>query len=114
MDISHHGVIAWLSLARLADGGLPPGSCGTGEWRGVLNNDVEAAVRAASRRLTTAVALVLFHHSEAPHRSAGLGTRYTAVRTPTGWRLAQAQIFPLCQRVSWSLRIQRWPSAAAT
>ncbi|MEU9828473.1 nuclear transport factor 2 family protein [Micromonospora chersina] len=39
-----------------------------------------------------------FHEGEPPHRSAGLRTRYTAVRTPAGWRLAQAQISPLWQR----------------
>ncbi|TYB39745.1 nuclear transport factor 2 family protein [Micromonospora sp. AP08] len=41
-----------------------------------------------------------FHEGEVPHRMAGLRTRYTAVRTPTGWRLAQAQISPLWQRAS--------------
>ncbi|MET8909560.1 nuclear transport factor 2 family protein [Micromonospora sp. NPDC004551] len=41
-----------------------------------------------------------FRQGEVPHRLAGLQTRYTAVRTPTGWRLSRAEISPLWQRAS--------------
>lgn len=41
-----------------------------------------------------------FRRGAAPHRSAGVQARYTAVRTPAGWRLARARISPLWQHLA--------------
>ncbi|MEV0429916.1 nuclear transport factor 2 family protein [Micromonospora sp. NPDC050495] len=41
-----------------------------------------------------------FQQGAAPHRRAGLRTRYSAVRTPAGWRLAEAHISPRWQHAA--------------
>ncbi|MEV0284126.1 nuclear transport factor 2 family protein [Kribbella sp. NPDC050820] len=48
----------------------------------------------------TATQLVFFfREGEAPHHRAGVHTKYSAVRTPAGWRFDRATISPVWQEV---------------
>ncbi|OKI44694.1 nuclear transport factor 2 family protein [Micromonospora sp. CB01531] len=65
-----------------------------------LNTDVVVDLDGDRAGVSTHQLVYFFHRGEAPHRTAGIRARYTAVRTPAGWRFAHAEISPLWQRVS--------------
>lgn len=65
-----------------------------------LNTDVVVDLDGDHAEVGTHQLVYFFRRGEAPHRTAGVQARYTATRTPTGWRFARARISPLWQHVS--------------
>lgn len=65
-----------------------------------FNTDVVVDLDGDHADVSTHQLVYFFHQGEAPHRAAGVQARYTAVRTPAGWRFARAEISPRWQHVS--------------
>ncbi|KKJ98520.1 nuclear transport factor 2 family protein [Micromonospora sp. HK10] len=65
-----------------------------------LNSDVVIDLDGDRAEIGAHQLVYFYRAGAAPHRRAGVRTRYTAVRTPAGWRLAQADISPLWQHTA--------------
>lgn len=65
-----------------------------------LNTDVLVNLDGDRAEVHTQQLVYFYRRGAAPHRTAGVQARYTATRTPVGWRLARARISPLWQRTS--------------
>lgn len=67
-----------------------------------FNTNVVVDLDGDRAQVSTDQLVYFFRQGEAPHETAGVDARYTAVRTPAGWRFAHAQISP-----RWRHRLSR-------
>ena len=65
-----------------------------------LNTNVVVDLDGDRAEISASQLVYFFRAGQAPHRTAGVQTAYTAVRTPAGWRFAEATISPLWQQAS--------------
>ena len=64
-----------------------------------LHGNVVVTVDGDRAEASATQLVFFFREGEAPHHRAGVNARYTAVRTPDGWRFDRATITPVWQEV---------------